>query len=682
MIFQIFVSGLPHLVVIGVVALAIVGSIMAVNWAKLIYPECESNIMVLGVLITFHIIGLLSVWYLIYSRINQWQDDENLSTGNTFLKIKLISLYIFGLGYMFHCGYFIWKHTFPNDCRDEVLSRRIKDMGIAYNSISIAYTLFLFLYFGMFYVRRRDNTIEENAASLGILLANSFIWLDTLFSESDSLFKNHFDENNSTMSLNLTESSNRAMEAIEKTDPFLSPAMIEFSLLAIDMLFTKTDDESSGSSNTKVSSNNDSSGSSSTKGSSDDDASGSSNTEASPNDGPSSSSDTKASSNDDSNVSLNTKASSNDDSSGSSSTKGLSDDDPPSGSSNTEASSNDGPSSSSNTIASSNVSLNTKAASNDSSGSQNSNTITKDDSSTTSTSKTLSIADLTGPSDTITPLNDDSSGSNNSKSIPKTDLSISSNKKSALNDGIKSNLTKRCVRFLFQLIFSLGSFILFALAFTVVLTTDSSKDFLTTPNDFYAYVSVQLSVKVVIFILILICLFVEWHRLTFQFNVWAFVLMIACFGNIVYHMFYCFALHYESSRNHTNQVPNIKSVFVDVAWADNIIGIIVGSLQTLFILGFHSREKHEQDEKGFLKKCVYYFCSLLGILNLGLWVSDSIGEGRFPVFSIIIYRTYEEDVWSFINKIILPLTIFFRFHSALDFFEFYWRPKTILENIK
>lgn len=532
MIFQIFVSGLPHLVVIGVVALAIVGSIMAVNWAKLIYPKCESNIMVLGVLITFHIIGLLSVWYLIYSRINQCRDDENLSTGNTFLKIKLISLYIFGLGYMFHCGYFIWKHTFPNDCRDEVLSRKIKDMGIAYNSISIAYTLFLFLYFGMFYVRRRDNTIEENAASLGILLANSFIWLDTLFSESDSLFKNHFDENNSTMSLNLTESSNRAMEAIEKTDPFLSPAMIEFSLMAIDMLFTKTDDESSGSS--------------STKGSSDDDPSGSSNTEASSNDGPSSSSDTKASSNDDSNVSLNTKASSN-----------------------------------------------------DSYGSQNSNTIAKDDSSTTSTSKTLTIDDLPGPSDTITPLNGDSSGSNNSKSIPKTDLSISSNTKSALNDGIKSNLTKRCVRFLFQLIFSLGSFILFALAFTVVLTTDSSKDFLTTPNDFYAYVSVQLSVKVVIFILILICLFVEWHRLTFQFNVWAFVLMIACFGNIVYHMFYCFALHYESSRNHTNQVQNIKSVFVDVAWADNIIGIIVGSLQTLFILGFHSQKEHEQDEKGF-----------------------------------------------------------------------------------
>lgn len=504
---------------------------MAVNWAKLVYPECESQIMVLAVLITFHVIGLLSVWYLIYSRINH--KDKNLTTGNSFLKIKLISMYIFGLGYMFHCGYFIWKHTFSNDCRDEDLSPRIEGLGIAYNVISILYTFFLFLYFGMFYVRRRDNSVEENAASLGILLANSFIWLDTLFSESNVLFKSHSDENNSTRPFNLTESSNRALEAIEKTDPFLSPAMIEFSLMAIDMLFTKTDDSSSSS---------------------------------------------------------------------------------------------------------------------------NTNTVS----------------------------NDVSSGSQSSKKISNDDVSGSQRSKSPSDDDIKSNLKKSCLGYLCQLIFSLGSFILFALAFTVVLTTDSSKDFLTTPNDFYAYVSVQLSVKSVMLILILMCLCIMWQRLTFKFNVWAFVLIIACFGNIVYHMFYCFALHYESNRNQTNQVQNIKSEFVGVAWADNIISIIVGSFQTLFILGFHSPKEdddinsngsNQRYHKSSKEKCVHYYCSLLGVINLGLWVSDSIGEGRFPVFSMIIYRVYEEEVWSFINKIILPLTIFFRFHSALDFFEFYWTPK-------
>lgn len=79
---------------------------------------------------------------------------------------------------------------------------------------------------------------------------------------------------------------------------------------------------------------------------------------------------------------------------------------------------------------------------------------------------------------------------------------------------------------------------------------------------------------------------------------------------------------------------------------------------------------------------MYYFCLLLGIFNLGLWVSDSIGEGCFFVFSIIIYRMYEEDVWLFINKIILLFIIFFCFYLVLDFFEFYWRFKIILENIK
>lgn len=73
---------------------------------------------------------------------------------------------------------------------------------------------------------------------IGILFANSCIWLDSLFSHSGVLFKNH---NHTSTNSNETNST-IAMQAIEKTDPFLSPAMIEFSLMAIDMLFTKTDD--------------------------------------------------------------------------------------------------------------------------------------------------------------------------------------------------------------------------------------------------------------------------------------------------------------------------------------------------------------------------------------------------------------------------------------------------------
>lgn len=56
---------------------------------------------------------------------------------------------------------------------------------------------------------------------------------------------------------------------------------------------------------------------------------------------------------------------------------------------------------------------------------------------------------------------------------------------------------------------------------------------------------------------------------------------------------------------------------------------------------------------------MYYVCFILGVFNLGLWISDSIGEGWFFVLSIYIYRVFYEVVWLVINKIILFFIIFF-----------------------
>lgn len=64
----------------------------------------------------------------------------------------------------------------------------MEGLGICYNLLSLLYTYLLFIYFALFYVRKRNNTVWENFASLGVLLANLFIWLDTLFSDSDFLF--------------------------------------------------------------------------------------------------------------------------------------------------------------------------------------------------------------------------------------------------------------------------------------------------------------------------------------------------------------------------------------------------------------------------------------------------------------------------------------------------------------
>lgn len=144
---------------------------------------------------------------------------------------------------------------------------------------------------------------------------------------------------------------------------------------------------------------------------------------------------------------------------------------------------------------------------------------------------------------------------------------------------------------------------------------------------------------------------------------------------------YCVAIYSEGKKN--------ESQFIGVSWTDNIINMFLALFQTVFILGTHS----PRDCKNCMchtcstecawwlhNKFVPYACCLLGILNLGLWVSISIGEGRLPVFTISIYKAYDKVVWLFINKIILPLTIFFRFHTGLDFLEFYWKHNTMSKN--
>lgn len=487
---------------LGVLLQAIVVSIMAVNWAQLISPECENENMVQIVLMISISIGLISVVVLLFLRQrNSRSELPEHKTSITFLKIKLISLYIFGLGYMFHCGLYTWKN-FSNDICPEN-----SDLSIAFNILSILYTFILFIYFAQYYERCDENTFGENAASLGIFLTNACIWFNALFSESNSLFKNQMISDNSTTVINVTISEKRAIEAIEKSDPFLSPAMIEFSLISIDMLFLKH--------------------------------------------------------------------------------------------------------------------------------------------------------------------------------VYSTQTSKSTNSNDSVNETEKDDVSRlpSCVRITGQVFVSLVVLTLFVFTFVVVITNDPSNDILDHPDDFNVYVIMQLIIKLLLLILISISLFVEWSCLAFHLNVSAFVLLVTCFGNVVYHTLYCVALYSEGKKN--------ESQFIGVSWADNIISMFLALFQTVFILGTHLPKDYEHfmchTQSRNCKSClhnkfVHYACCLLGILNLGLWISISIGEGRLPVFTISIYKAYDKIVWSFINKIILPLTIFFRFHTGLDFLEFYWKHNSMKRN--
>lgn len=491
-----FFSGSTFLVVLGVVILALVVSIMAMHWAKLIYEDCYSDMIVFCLLIVVSSLGIISILILLFLPLCN-SDNFIHTPGITFFKIKLVFMYIFGLGYLFHCGLYAWKHTVENKCFGN------NDLGLAYNILSICYTFCIFVFFALFYERKGGNTFCENCASLFIIVTNACIWLDAIFSESGKVFDDDIMNNTeSTAVINLTNSSNRATEAIKMTDSFLSPALIEFSLISIDLLFTQTYGLSSG-----------------------------------------------------------------------------------------------------------------KHQQSDK-------------------TKYLKIE--------------------------------------------KKSWQVRLESF-FQIVFSLIAFALFAFTLVVVLTNGESSDLPNYPDDFKFYVYYQLVMKCLMFILITVCVLVEFSRFTFHFNVSTFVLLVACFGNVVYHILYCFALDSSNNKPHTG--PLIVSL------VENSTGILLALLQSVFIIGTHMPKEYKKlSSETRCQKCtdwlhnnvVYYACCLLGILNLGLWISDSIGELRLPVFSITIYKAFSIKVWSVINKIVLPLTIFFRFHTAFDFFEYYWKHDTII----
>lgn len=55
--------------------------------------------------------------------------------------------------------------------------------------------------------------------------------------------------------------------------------------------------------------------------------------------------------------------------------------------------------------------------------------------------------------------------------------------------------------------------------------------------------------KSIMFLLILICILVEWFSFIFYLNVLVFVLVFICFGNVVYYVMYCFVLDFEGYKN-------------------------------------------------------------------------------------------------------------------------------------
>lgn len=201
---------------------------------------CTSELIIIILFIIPNFCGILSFLLLIYLRFKIFSESV-YTTGLTLSKIKLILLYIFGIGYMFHSGLYAWKHNdFQDDCPEN------SNVDLTYNILSISYTFIVFVYFALFHDRKLEQAAKKYYVLIPIIVANVCIWLNAILFGSDFLYENVTAIANASAMINTTESSNIAVEAIEKADTFCLPAMVEFSLLAIEMLFEETDNTING----------------------------------------------------------------------------------------------------------------------------------------------------------------------------------------------------------------------------------------------------------------------------------------------------------------------------------------------------------------------------------------------------------------------------------------------------
>ena len=94
----------------------------------------------------------------------------------------------------------------------------------------------------------------------------------------------------------------------------------------------------------------------------------------------------------------------------------------------------------------------------------------------------------------------------------------------------------------------------------------------------------------------------------------------------------------------------------------SIIEIMQSVLQVLFVL--ESSCKFAKESEHINKKPGRYFVTFLMITHLSLWII-SIVEAKKTNEHILFIQYYQKIPWSIIIRTLLPLVIFFRFHSII-----------------
>lgn len=153
----------------------------------------------------------------------------------SFLKIKIVIIYLFGACYLLFCGLNIWKHIdFAAGSKKNTHHIRVANQLITFAQIFI-----LLIYFTVFHQRQHEYTCCQIIFSI---LACFFIYVGDL---NDALSPEFLCKTNTSLT---PQNITRATEALKKTEPFISAGIIGFSLLTIALIFPK-DSEPNGVSN-------------------------------------------------------------------------------------------------------------------------------------------------------------------------------------------------------------------------------------------------------------------------------------------------------------------------------------------------------------------------------------------------------------------------------------------------
>lgn len=222
---------------------------------------------------------------------------------------------------------------------------------------------------------------------------------------------------------------------------------------------------------------------------------------------------------------------------------------------------------------------------------------------------------------------------------------------------------KTCI----QIIFLLLSFFLLAFTFTELLTSDSSADLEYYVISHIVFKLLNIGLMVIISIgikcketitrlrakLSNIC---QHPLIISEVNVWVAIFITTCFVKVLYHIV-CFCLP-------------AKDVKIEVCVViDNIISIVLAIIQTIFILVTYTGTNFKHKCELLSEKCLKnddrsFICSLLGMMNMALWFSDSIGKEK------LIYGVGSNAVEN-LRKFSLLFSIFFLFQAGLEFLNFF-----------